>query len=59
MLAAQIVRVCFSFGFFENCNNLLFGEYLKFVEFNLKYVVNRKAYRALKKKQVVNVPFSL
>jgi len=34
-------------------------EYLKFVEFNLKYVVDRKAYRKLKKKQAVNVRFSL
>ncbi len=38
---------------------LSMDDYLKFVQFNLKYVVDRKAYRALKKKQAVNVRFSL
>ena len=38
---------------------LSMDRYLKFVEFNLKYTVDRKAYRALKKKQAVNVRFSL
>ena len=38
---------------------LSMDQYLKFVEFNLKYIIDQKAYRALKKKQIVSVPFRL
>ena len=38
---------------------LSMDRYLKFVEFNLKYIVDRKASRALKKEQAVRVRFSL
>ncbi|MDI6731823.1 MAG: hypothetical protein QME05_04515 [Candidatus Margulisbacteria bacterium] len=38
---------------------LSMDDYLKFVNFNLKYVVNETAVRELKKKQAVNNPFSL
>lgn len=35
------------------------NDYLKFVEFNLKYTVNIKAVRRWKKELTVNVPFSI
>lgn len=38
---------------------LLMDEYLKFVDFNLKYTVDRKVSRRWKKISFVNVPFSL
>ena len=38
---------------------LSMDQYLKFVEFNLKYTFNRKAYEEKKKYSVVNVPFRL
>lgn len=38
---------------------LLMDEYLKFVNFNLKHTVDRKASRYWKKLLFVNVPFSL
>ena len=34
-------------------------EYLKFVEFNLKYVFDKKAHAVWKRLQEVNVPFRL
>ena len=38
---------------------LLMDEYLKFVNFNLRYTVDRKASRRWKKALSVNEPFSL
>lgn len=42
-----------------NKKSLSMDEYLRFVEFNLKYTVNIEAARKLKKELAVNVPFSL
>ena len=39
--------------------SLLMDEYLEFVNFNLKYTVDRKVSRHWKKMFFVNVPFSL
>ncbi len=38
---------------------LSMDDYLEFVNFNLRYTLDRKANRSLKKLQAVNVPFSL
>lgn len=38
---------------------LSMDDYLKFVIFNLKYTFNRKAYDQMKKKIIVDIPFSL
>lgn len=38
---------------------LSMDDYLEFVQFNLKYAFNRKAYTKWKKMLVVNVPFSI
>ena len=38
---------------------LSMDEYYEFVKFNLKYVVNRKAYDRLKKFTAIDVPFVL
>lgn len=38
---------------------LSMDEYLRFVLFNLKYAVGKKAYRRLKKDQSVRIPFCL
>jgi len=38
---------------------LSMDDYLKFVNLNLKYALDRKTVRKQKKLQVVNVPFSL
>ena len=42
-----------------NKKSLSMDEYLRFVEFNLKYTVDIEAARKLKKELAVNVPFSL
>jgi len=39
--------------------SLLMDEYLEFVNFNLKYTVDRKVNRRWKKMFFVNVPFGL
>lgn len=38
---------------------LSMDDYLKFVQFNLKYAFDKRAYAKWKKMLVVNVPFSL
>lgn len=38
---------------------LSMDDYLKFVQFNLKYTFNKKAYAKWKKMLAVNVPFSI
>jgi hypothetical protein len=38
---------------------LSMDDYLKFVQFNLKYTFDRQAYARWKKMQIVDVPFRL
>ena len=38
---------------------LSMDDYLKFIQFNLKYTFDKKAYAKWKKLQVVDVPFRL
>ncbi len=38
---------------------LSMDDYLKFVQFNLKYTFDRQAYTKWKKMQIVDVPFRL
>ena len=44
-------------GLLLEARTLSMDKYLKFIEFNLKYVFDRKAYAQWKKMLVVNVPF--
>ncbi len=36
---------------------LSMNDYLRFVSFNIKYTLNKKVYRDLKKASAVNMPF--
>jgi len=54
-LRFPIIRNCVS----PEPKALSMEEYLRFVIFNLKYAVNRKIYRRLKKAQAVKTPFRL
>jgi len=44
---------------FPNAKHLSMDEYLKFVLLHLKYTFDKKTYKVWKKRQTVNVPFSL
>lgn len=46
-------------GYFSEPKALSMDEYLKFVQFNLKYTVNKKANTKWKKMLSVNIPFSI
>ncbi|MBL7198395.1 MAG: hypothetical protein ISS47_09900 [Candidatus Omnitrophica bacterium] len=39
--------------------SLSMDDYLKFVNFNLRYTLNKKAYRQSKRMMAVDVPFKL
>lgn len=44
-------------GFLPASRTLSMNDYLRFVLFNIKYTLDKKVYRKLKKASGVNVPF--
>lgn len=46
-------------GRLADAKTLSMDDYLKFVQFNLKYALNKKAYAKWKKMLIVNAPFHI